>query len=199
MSTTELDRSMLDGKDREELHAIAGAMGVKGPPACARPTSSTRSSPRRPASRGGNGDAAATRRARAAAPSARRRASRARGRIDRRARRRGRRLAASADDEPEVAPRPVRRVGEPRRRPRPTPATRRRPRTAHRRPTTGDQSGERRSATARRHAVDPDDERASYGDGNRTGARRRRASWRPRRAQGGEPTARWQRAAAATR
>jgi transcription termination factor Rho len=31
MSTTELDRSMLDGKDREELHAIAGAVGVKAP------------------------------------------------------------------------------------------------------------------------------------------------------------------------
>src|SRR3954449_4261461 len=26
----QLERSMLDGKDREELHAIAGAMGVKG-------------------------------------------------------------------------------------------------------------------------------------------------------------------------
>jgi transcription termination factor Rho len=31
MSTQELDRSMLDAKDREELHAIAGAMGVKAP------------------------------------------------------------------------------------------------------------------------------------------------------------------------
>ena len=31
MSTQELERSMLDGKDREELHAIAGAMGVKAP------------------------------------------------------------------------------------------------------------------------------------------------------------------------
>ncbi|HEV2310616.1 MAG TPA: transcription termination factor Rho [Acidimicrobiia bacterium] len=31
MSTQELDRSVLDGKDREELHAIAGAMGVKAP------------------------------------------------------------------------------------------------------------------------------------------------------------------------
>ena len=31
MSTQELDRSMLDSKDREELHAIAGAMGVKAP------------------------------------------------------------------------------------------------------------------------------------------------------------------------
>ncbi len=31
MSTQELDRSMLDGKDREELHAIASAMGVKAP------------------------------------------------------------------------------------------------------------------------------------------------------------------------
>jgi transcription termination factor Rho len=31
MSTTELDRSMLDGKDREELHAIAAAVGVKAP------------------------------------------------------------------------------------------------------------------------------------------------------------------------
>jgi len=29
MSTAELDRSRLDGKDREELHAIASAMGVK--------------------------------------------------------------------------------------------------------------------------------------------------------------------------
>ncbi|MFA5885337.1 MAG: transcription termination factor Rho [Acidimicrobiia bacterium] len=31
MSTTELDRSMLEGKDREELHAIASAVGVKAP------------------------------------------------------------------------------------------------------------------------------------------------------------------------
>src|ERR1700704_2915011 len=29
MSDTELDRSVLDTKDREELHAIAGAMGVR--------------------------------------------------------------------------------------------------------------------------------------------------------------------------
>ena len=31
MSTAELDRSMLDAKDRDELHAIAGAMGVNAP------------------------------------------------------------------------------------------------------------------------------------------------------------------------
>jgi transcription termination factor Rho len=31
MSTTELDRSMLDSKDRDELHAIAAAVGVKAP------------------------------------------------------------------------------------------------------------------------------------------------------------------------
>ncbi|MEX2255830.1 MAG: transcription termination factor Rho [Acidimicrobiia bacterium] len=31
MSTAELDRSTLDTKDREQLHAIAGAMGVKAP------------------------------------------------------------------------------------------------------------------------------------------------------------------------
>jgi len=31
MSTTDLDRSMLEAKDREELHAIAGAVGVKAP------------------------------------------------------------------------------------------------------------------------------------------------------------------------
>ncbi|MFM8305429.1 MAG: Rho termination factor N-terminal domain-containing protein, partial [Actinomycetota bacterium] len=31
MSTTELDRSMLEAKDRDELHAIAGAVGVKAP------------------------------------------------------------------------------------------------------------------------------------------------------------------------
>src|SRR5918994_6646242 len=29
MSENELDRSVLDSKDREELHAIAGAMGVR--------------------------------------------------------------------------------------------------------------------------------------------------------------------------
>src|SRR2546421_10667004 len=29
MSKNELDRSVLDSKDREELHAIAGAMGVR--------------------------------------------------------------------------------------------------------------------------------------------------------------------------
>src|SRR5258708_38629256 len=32
MSEQQLERSMLDGKDREELHAIAGAMGVRGVP-----------------------------------------------------------------------------------------------------------------------------------------------------------------------
>ncbi|MEX0666589.1 MAG: transcription termination factor Rho [Acidimicrobiia bacterium] len=31
MSTAEVDRSTLDAKDRDELHAIAGAMGVKAP------------------------------------------------------------------------------------------------------------------------------------------------------------------------
>src|SRR4051812_32735833 len=30
MAEQQLERSMLDGKDREQLHAIAGAMGVKG-------------------------------------------------------------------------------------------------------------------------------------------------------------------------
>ena len=32
MSDTELDRSVLDTKDREELHQIAGAMGVNAAP-----------------------------------------------------------------------------------------------------------------------------------------------------------------------
>ena len=31
MSDQALDRSVLDGKDREELHQIAGAMGVQAP------------------------------------------------------------------------------------------------------------------------------------------------------------------------
>ena len=31
MATPEVDRSMLEGKDREELHAIASAVGVKAP------------------------------------------------------------------------------------------------------------------------------------------------------------------------
>ncbi|MFO1536469.1 MAG: Rho termination factor N-terminal domain-containing protein, partial [Actinomycetota bacterium] len=31
MSTPELDRSLLERKDRDELHAIAGAVGVKAP------------------------------------------------------------------------------------------------------------------------------------------------------------------------
>ena len=31
MSDEGLDRSVLDGKDREELHQIAGAMGVQAP------------------------------------------------------------------------------------------------------------------------------------------------------------------------
>ena len=31
MSEQGLDRSVLDGKDREELHQIAGAMGVQAP------------------------------------------------------------------------------------------------------------------------------------------------------------------------
>ena len=30
MAEQQLERSMLDGKDREQLHAIAGAMGIKG-------------------------------------------------------------------------------------------------------------------------------------------------------------------------
>src|SRR5687767_8143837 len=31
MATEQLDRAVLDGKDREQLHAIAGAIGVKAP------------------------------------------------------------------------------------------------------------------------------------------------------------------------
>ena len=39
MSHGAADRpSVLDGKDRDELHTIAGAIGVKAVSACARPT-----------------------------------------------------------------------------------------------------------------------------------------------------------------
>jgi transcription termination factor Rho len=173
-SEQQLERSMLDGKDREELHAIAGAMGVKGitrlrkadlvdailAAAAGQGGVANGVAPKsRSAKDGGNGaDTKAKRAVRSKKAS-----ELAGGASDLAA------LAAEEDalaagaDEAELAPQPMRR-----------------PTAPDGGPAEGDGEG---GAVATQ--IDPEDERASYGEGNRGGSRRRRRRGRDR-GQGGE-------------
>ncbi|MBM3673573.1 MAG: transcription termination factor Rho [Actinobacteria bacterium] len=201
----QLERSMLDGKDREELHAIAGAMGVKGVTRLRKAdlVDAILAAAGSAAGNGGRANGAAKPKARAektektaaaetpsAAPTRAVRSKKASELADDG-------LAALAEeenalagaDEPELAPRPIRR--------RPsaeatetTPA----PEAAGGSATpgeTGVAAGETKAESAPGSvgragpAVDADDERASYGEGNRTGSRRRRRRGRDRE-RGGE-------------
>jgi transcription termination factor Rho len=180
MSTTELDRSTLDGKDREQLHAIAGAMGVKAPTrmrkaelidailaaATGDPAPSGNGDEPEPAA----GDTESRRTVRSA------RASELEGASIEALAAEEDALAQADGDDVEVEPRPVRRQPPDR--------------------TEGD-DGERGDAEARHGSaegdsgsdqaatpqIDSEDERASYGDGNQNRRRRRRRG----RGSEGEP------------
>jgi transcription termination factor Rho len=178
MSTQEVDRSTLDGKDREELHAIAGAMGVKAP------TRMRKAELIEAILEAGNGGATegeakprTVRSARASELEADSVASLAAEQDD---------LAAAGEPEPEVTPRPRR-----------GPATADSPRdggSGDGRPRDAG-SGDRGAATAATRtsaasidegtAIDPEDERASYGEGN-TNRRRRRRRGRGGQSEGGD-------------
>jgi transcription termination factor Rho len=190
MSTAELDRSTLDTKDREQLHAIAGAMGVKAPTRMRKAelidailAAATGGSPSGAASDtasangdGGHGDAAKSRRtirsARTSEPEA--------GSIEALAAEEEALAATEAGgDGSEVAPRPVRRQsasadpaskdagdgGD-------AGATTAGATTAT--TTTGTTTEESGRDSGGGGQVDPEDERASYGDGNQNRRRRRR-------------------------
>ena len=182
MSTAELDRSVLDGKDRDELHAIAGAMGVNAPMRMRKAELIDAII----AAVDGNGSPAG---AHTGADGADTAADAERGRTVRSARAseladpiealaaEEEALAASDDPEIEVAPRP-RRNG--------TDAAATRDDAGDGEATDASASDgstteargaaepERSDPSGRGVAVDPDDERASYGDGNNARRRRRR-------------------------
>jgi len=207
MAEQQLERSMLDGKDREQLHAIAGAMGIKGVTrlrkadlvdAILEAASGNGAAANGVTNGAANGAKKATKATKAtkttaktdakaedadadaAAPARRsvrsKRASELESGGDLAA------LAAEEDslaggDEPDVAPRPMRRETSARSE---TPAT----------PAKGGDAGSTDAAagaTENRDGggsgsktepkpanVDPEDERASFGEGNRSGRRRRR-------------------------
>ncbi len=176
-SEQQLERSMLDGKDREELHAIAGAMGVKGITRLRKAdlVDAILAAAAGQAGRGGNGAKATKDTANGSAEAKPKRAVRSKKASE---------LAApdssiaalaaeeealaSAGADTEVEPRPTRRAA---------PATA----DAVAAPVeTGDASAPSTTTLPR---GDSEDERASYGDGNRTGTRRRRRRGRDR---GGE-------------
>jgi len=165
----QLERSMLDGKDREELHAIAGAMGVKGVTRLRKADlvdAILNAAGGEARGEGGNGKPApraakATKATKATKSAAKNGAEPAEGTAKRAVRSKKASelaaegldalaaeedaLAASAEEpEPEIAPRPQRAEGAP------------------------------AAAGGTAVQVDPEDERASYGEGNRTGRRRRR-------------------------
>ncbi len=183
-SEQQLERSMLDGKDREELHAIAGAMGVKGitrlrkadlvdailaaAAGQGRAGNGAKSAPKETAN--GAADAKPKRAVRSkkaselAAPDSSIAALAAEEEA-----------LATAGPETEVARQPARRPGETAE-----------PAAAD--TTTSDSTpadttpADTTDATATTGAprVDPEDERASFGDGNRTSSRRRRRRGRER-------------------
>jgi transcription termination factor Rho len=178
-SEQQLERSMLDGKDREELHAIAGAMGVKGITRL-RKADLVDAILAAAAGQGGAGNGAKTGTKTTAkgdgaeakpkrAVRSKRASELAGGDSD---------LAALAAEEDALAaggahadtdlePQPVRRV------------------TAVEAPGDGEGDDDGDEAGTGTTTIDPEDERASYGEGNRTGSRRRRRRGRDR-GQGGE-------------
>jgi transcription termination factor Rho len=219
MAEQQLERSMLDGKDREQLHAIAGAMGIKGVTrlrkadlvdaileaasgnggAAGNGTPTTTNGARKAtratkATKTAKADPPAADTAESTAAPARRavrskRASELETEGDLAA------LAAEEDalaggDEPDVAPRPMRRSGASTstatESAAPAPSEPESTETATTPTQARDGGGDARRGDQSRNApsVDPEDERASFGEGNRTGRRRRRRG-RDRNAGGG--------------
>jgi transcription termination factor Rho len=181
--TTELDRSVLDGKDRDELHAIASAMGVKAPTRMRKAelvdaimasvdggeaNGSADAKPRTVRSAKASELAADSVEALAADED---------------------RLAAADDAEPEIAPRP-RRSGAPASATSDTKSDTKPETKSDTKPDTKPESGSSDSsgsASGTVPAVDAEDLRESFGDGNTTRSRRRRRRGRGQGDGGGEP------------
>jgi len=199
MSTTDLDRSTLDSKDREQLHAIASAMGVKAPTRMrkAELIDAIIAAANGDASTSGNGgdDASSEQLTRRTVRSAR--ASQLESAsIEALAAEEEALASDGGGDEPEVEPRPVRRQRAATESDASAPSG-----TATDTDTvtqaTGTQTtdtqtdgGDPSDASEQRHQstieIDPEDERASYGDGNQTRSRRRRRRGRGGGGQGEE-------------
>ncbi len=175
MSTTDLDRTTLDGKDREQLHAIAGAMGVKAP---TRMRKAELIDAIMAAANGdaapGNGDGESSRRTVRSA-----RASQLESEsIEALAAEED--AIASGGDEAEVEPRPVRR-GSGSSGDRASPLLRALRTAVETASDSSDKSSGGGSTKTANVDIDPEDVRESYGDGNQTRNRRRR-----RRGRGGQ-------------
>jgi transcription termination factor Rho len=195
MSPAELDRSTLDGKDREQLHAIAGAIGVKAPTRMrkAELIDAILGAATSGAGEGGDADSTKRRTVRSAKASELEATS-----IDALAAEEEAIASNGGGDDAEFTPRPVRRQSG-----RAGAATT--TQSGETASGSGDSSSASSGGTATATAtapgadsgsgaavvVDPEDERASYGDGNqnRGGSgnsnRRRRRRGRGGQSEGG--------------
>jgi transcription termination factor Rho len=176
-SEQQLERSMLDGKDREELHAIAGAMGVKGITRL-RKADLVDAILAAAAGQGGGNGAKAPAKANGATKKRAVRSKKASelsgdGDLAALAAEEAELARAGDDDTPEIAPRPGRAAAattEAATTEAPAATTVAEPASTSTiaTPTAPD------AGAAPAGRVDAEDERASYGEGNRSGRRRRR-------------------------
>ncbi|MBM3671120.1 MAG: transcription termination factor Rho [Actinobacteria bacterium] len=165
MSTAEIDRSTLDGKDREELHAIAGAMGVNAPTRMRKAelieaivAAASGEAP------GGNGSSEAESSERPRTVRSARASQVSDDSIEALAAEEDALASSNGEDEAEIAPRPRR-----------SSATSTATEEADTPDASDDDSGSTGTSTVE---VDPEDVRESYGDGNTNRRRRRRRGGR---------------------
>jgi transcription termination factor Rho len=185
-SEQQLERSMLDGKDREELHAIAGAMGVKGITRLRKADLVDAILAAAAGRAGGSGNGKTTKAkdtANGSAAAKPKRAVRSKKASELAAPDNGMEALAAEEDalasaaEPAPAPRPEVRV-EP-------VAPEAAPSTEAETADVSENGNAATTTTAPR--IDGDDDRGPFGEGNRTGSRRRRRRGRDRgERQGGE-------------
>jgi len=180
MSTTDLDRTTLDGKDREQLHAIAGAMGVKAPTRMrkAELIDAIMAAANGDAAAPGNGDGESSRRTVRSA-----RASQLESEsIEALAAEEDAIASGGSGDEAELDPRPVRRgSGSSGDRASSSSSASDASSNGGETSSSSDQSSAGGSTKTANVDIDPEDVRESYGDGNQTRNRRRR-----RRGRGGQ-------------
>jgi transcription termination factor Rho len=178
MSTTDLDRTTLDGKDREQLHAIAGAMGVKAPTRMrkAELIDAIMAAANGDAAAPGNGDGESSRRTVRSA-----RASQLESEsIEALAAEEDAIASGGSGDEAELDPRPVRR-GSGSSGDRASSSASDASSNGGETSSSSDESSGGGSTKTANVDIDPEDVRESYGDGNQTRNRRRR-----RRGRGGQ-------------
>ena len=182
---------MLDGKDREELHSIASAIGLKGVTRLKKADLvDAILNAAGGAGGGGNGDGAKPKKASAA------KTAESIGDTPRKAVRSKRAseieadsidalaaeeaaIASSSSDEPDIAPRPRRGATNP------SPATNTEPKTQASGDGDTSEAKAEGSGDGSGRQFSDDDERASFGEGNRSRRRRRRGRDRDRSERGG--------------